>query len=316
MDDKQLYELALEAVGTRYTNGMTVDQFRGYLMANGYTRVSATRIRRLLSDWIKNEGPNGRIYYSPILNSQVSLEIHLDDELPHVAFRNYSEYPQIPAPALVVGDFHLPLYDKDWLLKVVAKAKELGVPRCIINGDLVDFTHLSRFRNERLWTTEQELEYAQKLVAWLTKQFETVHVLPGNHDDRMSKKLDGEVSTQYLLEHLLKAGASARLHVHWHHHAYVGNTWLVAHPKNYSVRPITPATEYAAKYSKNIAINHTHKWGIAEYNGYWAVEIGVMTDPTKTAYTHIELNKHPRSSQGALIIDAQERPILLHPRLI
>lgn len=298
--------------------GIAPHTLRRYIRKQTPHNISEPLIEKILQKHWRCEldDSNVRRYFPNVAEQPAFGSVALDARgLPILGTPDYGEYPQLPAGALVMGDFHSVAYDPDWLAQVVEKARALQIKRAILNGDLFDFTFFSKFGAERRWTTEQEIDVVRAIVNWIAARFDTVHILPGNHDKRISKKLDHEVSTDYLLVSLLSTLGRNNVHVHWHHHAFVGQTWLVAHPKNYSAKPIAPADAYIAKHRRHVAISHTHQWGIARYNGFWAVEIGTMSNPGKFAYAHEELNKSPAAERGALIITDDEKPILLHPEL-
>jgi len=167
------------------------------------------------------------------------------------------EYPRIPAPALVISDLHVPAHDPEWLSRVVSAAVSQNIRRVVIAGDLLDFGHLSRWGQERAWTTEEEVEDAGQIILWLRQYFSEIHLLPGNHDDRLSRAIDRELTTRKLLQWISRAHDHPGTHVHWHHHAYVGETWVVAHPAQYSRVPTRPADQLTAKLRKHVAIGHT-----------------------------------------------------------
>ena len=234
-------------------------------------------------------------------------------EIPQSAGPDWATYPQIPLPALIISDLHIPYQDSAWLERVVSYAALSGIRRCVVAGDLLDAEKLSVFVTPPGESFEQSLEPARKIIQWLEGFFPEVYIFPGNHDFRFSKKLDRQMSVAYLIRLL----AGERTQVYEHHHAFLGDTWLVAHPRGYSRLPTKPALELTSKFGKNVAIGHTHKLslGTDPSGRHFAIEIGMCADARRIEYLHRELSTAPVPQLGALIIDQNEDPLLLHPRM-
>lgn len=234
-------------------------------------------------------------------------------DLPPPRGEPLSTWPQIPAPALVFSDLHVPFQHNEWLRGIVSQALSKGIRRAVIVGDLLDFSHLSIFGGVSGWDAEDELEDLSQVLRWLAQFMAEIHILPGNHDDRFAKKLDRQLSTRWLLRNA--ASGLAQVQVHEHHHAYLGSTWLVAHPRTYSRSPAQPALKLSEMYGRNVAVGHTHHWNVSRHYGRWAVEIGMVGDPERIRYKQVELTTHPSSELGALLVLEDERPVFLHPAI-
>lgn len=225
--------------------------------------------------------------------------------------KEVDNYPQIPAPALILSDLHIPFHDPAWIERVATYALRQGIPRLLIAGDLLDAKALSSFPTQSSYSYEEELEEAVPIINELARVFR-VHIIMGNHDDRLARRLNRELSPRTVYRLAFPAAE-----VHFHHHALVGHNWLVAHPRNYSRVSGQPAHQLVAKFGRNVAIAHTHKWTITrDASGTkWVVETGGCFDPRRLDYVHRELSTMPFPQQGALIVDEEERPMLLHPEL-
>lgn len=233
------------------------------------------------------------------------LELRLPDPPPQML---WDDYPKLSPPLLVISDLHVPYHDIVWIQKVGQKALNLGVRRLLIAGDIVDSKRVSRWVGEDGLKLDEELDIAKKLIEALKEHFE-IHISLGNHDDRLAMKLDREIRTEVLLERWLGVP------VYRHHQVEVGETWMVVHPVQYSRQPAQPALSLTAKYEKNVAIAHTHKFSVARSlsGKHWAIEIGSCMDTRYVEYLHRRLTTFPVQQLGALIIDGEERPIPLHP---
>jgi len=225
-----------------------------------------------------------------------------------------SDWPQIPLPALVFSDLHIPAHNNEWLHHIVQQAIQMKIRRAVLVGDIFDFGHFAKWPNGSRWNAEEELEDVVAVMAWLAQYMNEVYLIPGNHDDRFANRIDRQISTSWLLKQTTLAHQGI-FHVVKHHHAYLGQTWLAAHPRTYSRSPGQPALDLAKAYNRNVAVGHTHHFNIARYFGRWAVEIGMTGDERRLEYKHKELTTHPSSELGALIILENEKPVFLHPHI-
>lgn len=225
------------------------------------------------------------------------------------------EWPTIPAPALVFSDLHIPAQHEAWITTIVSEAVSRGIRRAVIAGDMFDFGHLSKFPQDKRWTTEEELQDGVVFMKWLLQHMDEVHFFPGNHDDRLAKKLDRQVTNDWFFNMLFAQIPGAKIKVYWHQHAFLGKKWLISHPGNYSRVVASIPRQLASKFHRHVAIGHTHAFGMGwDISGqYMAIEMGMTADAARLSYKQREMTTHPASSVGALLILPDELPILLHP---
>jgi len=226
-----------------------------------------------------------------------------DSELPI-----WDNYPQIDPPVLVISDLHIPYHESKWLDRVLIEAKKRNIKNILIAGDLIDSKRVAHWRSEDGIKLDEELDYAREIIEEIKEHF-SIQVILGNHDERLSKLVGREIRTEQLLSRWLD------VEVHRYHQAYIGSTWMVSHPQNYSKAPAQPALALATKYEMNVAVAHTHQFSIARTlsGKWWAVEIGTCMNSELVEYLHRNLSTHPRHQNGALIIEKDERPVFLHP---
>ena len=234
-------------------------------------------------------------------------------ELPESPIRDFDNFPEIDAGVLILSDLHFPYHDKNWIERCVAYAVGKGIRILHVNGDLVDFTNISRHGMIPNYDTDRELSYATEFFKWAKQYFSEIHYTLGNHDIRLSKKADGQVSTKKFME--LVAGNNAQ--VYEHHQAYIGRTWLAAHPANYSKVAAKVGVDLAIKFHKNVVYAHTHKvsMGFDASGKFVSIESGGCFVPEKMAYTNIELSNFAIQQRGAVIIHADETYEHLHDRV-
>ena len=234
-------------------------------------------------------------------------------ELPESPIRDFNNYPEIEAGCLILSDLHFPSHDKAWIERCVKYAIDKGIRRLVINGDLLDLPNLSKHGLIPNYDTELELDFAETFFRWARQYFSEIHVVLGNHCQRFAKKVDNQISTKRFIKLLAQDHAE----VYEHHHAYIGKTWLAAHPANYSRAAAKVALDLIGKFHKNVCIGHTHKIGFSfdPSGNYVAVETGGCFHPSKVAYTHIELSNFPVQLRGAIIVFEDESFQQLHERV-
>ena len=104
----------------------------------------------------------------------------------------------------VASDLHLPYGVPD----VIDAFLSLEADICIINGDLGDMYSFSRFVKYHGANWQQEKAECTDFLRRASEAFETVIVIPGNHDARFVKRLAENIGTDELAELLDMAGES------------------------------------------------------------------------------------------------------------
>lgn len=93
---------------------------------------------------------------------------------------------------LVISDVHIPYHDIPALTTTFKYGKEKGINCIFINGDLLDFFHISRFASTvRRKSMQQEIDMAKEFLTALNTTFPNVPIyfLKGNHDIRLETYL-------------------------------------------------------------------------------------------------------------------------------
>lgn len=88
---------------------------------------------------------------------------------------------------LVMSDLHLPYHDRRAILAVVKEAKRRAVNHILINGDLLDCHHLSKFNKDpRARDFPEEIETAKQFLEMLRDEFPDAQIVYkiGNHEER------------------------------------------------------------------------------------------------------------------------------------
>jgi predicted phosphodiesterase len=100
-----------------------------------------------------------------------------------------------PARILIVSDVHVPYHDPDAIRAAIAFGRDRGpISHVLVNGDLLDAYHLSRFEKDPTARTfAQELKDAVQIVKIFARVFASAQIVIklGNHEKRFETYLQG-----------------------------------------------------------------------------------------------------------------------------
>lgn len=222
--------------------------------------------------------------------------------------------------ALVVSDLHVPYHNADLLNRAVdlVNRRYPSVKAVVIAGDLFDFSSISRHpKDGREAAINEELQTAGEVLRTLLRPFERAYILPGNHDERLAKKLEAHVPMRFLVDGCL-AGNRPPCEIITTEYDYVymdhpdpARQWVIGHPSHYSGQGGKTPSGIADLEGRNVITGHNHVIGLAQSpSGKWiGLDIGHMTDPRKHLYVRRRLTKYHRWSAGfAIIVDGYATP--------
>jgi len=212
-----------------------------------------------------------------------------------------SAAPVLPEPitvdgrdALILSDLHIPYLNVPLYEKAIRVARNRGIGRVVIAGDLVDFGSISSYpgQTESL-SVREELRLARERLEELEDNFEEVICLTGNHDARLAHHLGGGLGVADL-------GLPGVWSDHWY--CYIGS-WMIVHPVSYSEK-LAVTRDLADIYGMNVIAGHTHQWGITKSRSgkYEAVEIGCMCLESATPYKALRITRYARWVPGFAIL--------------
>jgi predicted phosphodiesterase len=194
----------------------------------------------------------------------------------------------------ITADWHVPLYDPEYVNKFILSARERGHNRLILAGDFFNFDALSAYEPKQSEAgLAYELKEAEAVMRVLLETFDEIYYIWGNHDARLHRALGftiqfseamrlvlGELGHELLnritftnLDHIWVEGRD-------------GVDWYVCHPANYSRIPLSNSQKLSAKYNANVITAHSHHCavGYAVDGKKVVAEIGGLFDKDSTAY--------------------------------
>ena len=210
--------------------------------------------------------------------------------------------------------------DYQFASRFLATAEELEIRTLIIAGDFFNMDSLSSFDYKQASANlETELAQANEIMAQLCRQFEKVYFLWGNHDARLWKALNYQLTFSQCMK-LAFADISqellAKIHFTNLDHMWVNDNIYVCHPKNYTSVPLSTARKIAAKVQGHVITAHSHHaaMGYDVSGKFVCVEAGGLFDMTKTEYLQ-RTTTFPNWKQGFSFIEKDGRISMYTPDL-
>jgi len=188
---------------------------------------------------------------------------------------------------IVISDVHLPFAYMPIIEDMLSTAKQNKTDTLIVDGDLYSLEALSFFTQDisspGLVT---ELQSAERLLEIFYKQFKKIIIIPGNHEARYWKMMDGRDNLPKFVEFFLNR-IREKHDIRMVYHQYIDvidkNTpypWHITHQENASKYPCAVGRMMSRTITdKHIITSHTHRAGIcpAEDGLRVVAEIGCMT---------------------------------------
>lgn len=175
--------------------------------------------------------------------------------------------PNRKRKVLLLSDLHFPFVDDVALHHALDYGVKMGIDTIYLNGDVIDFKDISRYKDRRLHTTKFELEQVRGFFGLLRNIFPTAEIYykMGNHEDRFEsylllnaeKVLDiPEFQLEYILQFdnfNIQKIASKQL-------AYIGKL-AVIHGHEYRMinNPVNPARGLILRAKESTLMSHLHQ---------------------------------------------------------
>jgi len=256
---------------------------------------------------------------SETLNQKLNLHISIaaiENKLQRMGLTNIVDHnpamTKYKAEVLPLGDYilsadyHSPFYSERWVNYLLAIAQKTGIKRHIIVGDLFDFdwakSHPSTDGEVRPGL-DGEAQHSDPLIRVLLTQFKQTYLVCGNHETRAARNI-ARVQFKHIAGFLGLDLAQERFMFTEKDHLYIGNDWMVVHPKSYSQVSGSVAVRLAEKYHRNIITAHGHfaseRWDRS--GKYRGIDLGGMFDTEKIAYINLTTTTHPSWNNGFAIL--------------
>jgi len=277
------------------------DKFRNVVTySNGYNEESITGVQEFVFNEDVVGGDNGNknnIVHEPKYNVPPAIEPVKQDI---VTIND----PNI----LVLADPHCPMHN----VQMIERALEIAlkhfphVRKLAIIGDLIDFSSISRWTQDSpsRTTAEQDVRVAGSLINELLRYFDDLYCCSGNHDERLTARLN----SHYSLETILCGGVgntNPKLHITDLDYIMVGDDTIIGHSNVYSRRAAFAPNKSAMLLKYNVAVGHSHRVGlvVADDGVHWAADIGHCCNPDNFYYVRRRINAFSNMAGGFMILD-------------
>jgi len=196
------------------------------------------------------------------------------------------------------NDTHIPFHIPELMDLSLERASASGVRCLVIGGDFMDMGWASKYVS---WGTQgptqtaEEFLVARGILREALRVFDTIYIIPGNHDGTRFKYMsNGTLGFRQLMDMVLggevKPDAGKRIVIGERRWMVLKDSpwgdWRITHPVSARSAPLSLAQVLAHKYRQNIITAHQHYLGVSfdRYGQYVICDGGHMQDESLTEY--------------------------------
>jgi hypothetical protein len=196
-------------------------------------------------------------------------------------------------------DYHSPYYSEVWVNRILAMAAKLGIREHIVIGDLFDFDFMKHFYSERPSTIDKEIEETKPIFKALD-YFDKNYLIQGNHERRIGIQSCGKLQARHLLRTFGPEIWDKKFRYSEYDRMFIGDKWMVVHPKSYSQISASVAVRLAEKFHRHVINAHGHFIAMRyDRSGeYMCIDLGGIFEPSKIEYCSLRSTTHPTWNQG------------------
>jgi hypothetical protein len=205
---------------------------------------------------------------------------------------------------LVLGDPHCPFHDAGWVNRVVALALTYRIEQVALIGDLIDWTAFSVYGRRAGVEAEDEIRATEQFVRTMAANFERVYYLPGNHEDRLARKVGYGLSLDRLDDWWVTRPNVFTTRKKWMLLESGGEMFRLTHPKNYNRTPGANSSRLCSKYLMHVIGAHDHLVAVTkDVSGtFWGVDTGMCAADRLLDYIEEESTNNPAPVRGACLV--------------
>jgi hypothetical protein len=215
----------------------------------------------------------------------------------------------------VIADLHVPYHSPSMLQRVIDMSALLSSRDLVIAGDLFNFDSVSKWPNSsEPESLQTELITAGELLLELSRHYDRMYILSGNHDEWLGRAANAHLRMNDLVSMALARNTlSCSLTVTDYDYMYAnvyGQPWVFGHLSQFSKRPGEIARKISERHSRNVAVGHDHIQGYtsSEDGKFLCVSIGAMISldddgSSPMWYKERRLNSFAPVQNGFLILD-------------
>ncbi len=219
----------------------------------------------------------------------------------------------IEADRLVLcSDLQIPFHDRELLADMLRVARRDRCDTLVLAGDLVECQALSKWdRTTPAIDWEKETDTASAVLYEFSQTFEHVYLIPGNHEYRLLKTLQGQLDWQSVMagweiwDILADGGRPTVDNIPV---IYLGDWALICHPGNYSRVPGNVAAALASIHQRSVFAGHEHSMSLRlDVSGrHLCVGLGCMCQAHLMDYKQFNMTTHPTWNRGFWTVISQQ----------
>jgi hypothetical protein len=239
---------------------------------------------------------NARSRYALIKNL-----ISIDNEI------DIYEEPQLPNDNYMIScDYHAPYHSEIWVNRLLGIADKFEIRKNVIIGDLfdMDFAKWALFKQakdegEEESSLDKEVAHVEPIVRALD-YFDNNELITGNHEFRIDRLTGGAVQGRHIMRLFWGDDFARKIKVSPYDKVWIGEEWLLVHPRSYSQISGSVAVRLAEKYHCNIINAHGHFVALRyDRSGqYMGIDLGGMFKISKIEYINKKTTTHPFWNNG------------------
>lgn len=258
---------------------------KGNLWQKHHPEACRERMRKLRMEKGRNDG----IYAQMIEEQRNPIEIHSD-------------------AILLTGDWHVPFEDWNLIYLLDDVRKDYGIHDIAIVGDFWDCDNYTKF--PKLTFVEcfkDEQERIAFVLKWLKRRFNRIYFSRGNHEKRWIDMNHGMMGMKELFATTeVLNGYEVTLDDHMFLYQN-DEKWLLAHPRNYRITPLSVVRDLATKHNCHTVGYHGHQFsqGWDRSGKFKVADGGGLFDRAALDYLR-ETTCHPMTRNGFYLLQENE----------
>jgi hypothetical protein len=220
----------------------------------------------------------------------------------------YDGYLQLPDDKTytIVCDIHSPYHHTEWVNRAILISSIFNSKNLVIAGDLFDMNfakHWPKQEGEQGTSLDDEIEQVGQIICFLD-YFDMIYLIRGNHEDRPTRKTEALIQARYIIKLMTEKVYDKKFIYSYYDRAYIGNDWMVIHPKSYSQISASTGVRLVEKYRRNVMNAHGHfqAFRYDRSGKNIAIDLGCLLDPMRIGYKNLSTTTHPEWNNGFAVL--------------
>lgn len=210
---------------------------------------------------------------------------------------------KLSGPMMIGSDAHAPMYSAEWMNRFLTVARKYDIPQALFAGDVFDLLAFSSWESCPEMPWNEEMIFAAHFLWVIYHSFPKIYIAPANHERRISRATNGQLSATELIDSILCGYARyhgksfhyqpERVEVSKYSYSMLDDKWLICHPVHTSVNQLTVANDLAMRYGKHVIAAHSHQFGMgySRCGRYALIDSGGLFDERYMLWRYKDVSK-------------------------